>query len=716
MHATQRIVNLALAAMLFVGFAPPAVAQPQGDADDRLEDVWPNLDVPPAPVVPPEKAVDELRTAPGFTVELVAAEPLIGDPVAMDWDGDGRLWVVQMRGYMPNVDGDGEGAPIGQVVVLEDTDGDGRMDKSTVFLDQLSLPRAIAVVDGGVLVAEPPHVWYCKDTDGDLLADEKTSVYKGYGTGRLTRSDNGLLRGLDNWIHNAQSKVRFRFDDGKLQSAPSAIRPDWGITQDSHGRLYTNNNNSFLHADLLPARYLLRNPHVPERTGVAEPVVRNQAVHTIRPNTGVTRGYLESRMRNDGRLARCTSACGPMIYRGNQFPSKFRGDAFVAEPAGNVVCCFGLEEKAGGVELKADHRLYDDAKWGKREFLASTDERFRPVNCYNGPDGALYVLDMYRGIIEHAMFHNRFIRSQILDRNLDKPLGLGRIYRVVHEGSKAAWPSPGLSDLPNKKLVPKLDHPNGWWRDEAQQLLVDRDDASVAGKLREMARDGDAPLGRIHALWTLDGLDALDAATALDAMGDPHPKVRIAAIRTAEALLDGSDGKKLLERLLGMTDAEKRSVRLQVMLTFGEAAGKDRVADAMASMLTRDADDRFIRRAALSGLKDREAAFLRRLAERWSEEKPGYARTMRGLAAAVFRSRKPERIRDTLALAAEQAKKGQWRAPAVLDGLLAGADDGKPVKLEEKPAAVETLAKRGGAPVDKRLKKLRNALSWPEDG
>src|SRR5690606_12896900 len=210
--------------------------------------------------------------APGFRLELVAHEPMVQNPVAISWDADGRLWVVEMVGYMPNVDGKGEDVRNGRVSILEDTDGDGRMDKSTLFLDGLQMPRAIMITHGGALIAEPPVLWFARDTDGDLKADEKIEVLKGYAQqGPVEHTENGLLPGLDNWIYNAKSskRMKFAFEGGKpvMTVDNNVSRGQWGITQDNYGRLYHNGNSSYLHADLIPADYLRRNPHFPVTTG-----------------------------------------------------------------------------------------------------------------------------------------------------------------------------------------------------------------------------------------------------------------------------------------------------------------------------------------------------------------------------------------------------------------------------------------------------------------
>ena len=217
------------------------------------EELFKHIKVPPAPALTPAESLKSFQVAPGFRIECVAAEPLVVDPVFFEFDPDGRIWAIEYRGYMRDIEGTGEGDPICRVVVLEDTDHDRAMDKSTVFLDGLVMPRTLSFVEGGVLVAEPPRLWYCRDTDGDLVCDEKRQVGSYGKPGNPQHTDNGLMHALDNWLYSADSKVRHRFVDGRIMEEPTAARGQWGIAQDDHGRLFFNYENSSLHADLAPA-------------------------------------------------------------------------------------------------------------------------------------------------------------------------------------------------------------------------------------------------------------------------------------------------------------------------------------------------------------------------------------------------------------------------------------------------------------------------------
>lgn len=393
--------------------------------------------VPPqSPPLAPEDALKTFYMPPGYRLELVASEPLIQEPVAIDWDLDGRLWAVEMPGFMADLTGSNELEPIGRVVVLEDTDGDGRMDRRTVFADRLVLARSIKVLDRGVLVAEPPHVWLMRDADGDLRMDTKALVTDKYGRfeGDPQNNANGFLWALDNRMYTAgQSDIHLRAHAGTLTVEKTLQRGEWGVTQDSAGRVYRNTNESALHVDVVPTAYYARHPGLLRTCGAYERLADDSnglnTVWPVRPNPGTNRAYQTGIARPDGTLAKFTSVCAPEVYRGDRLPPDLRENVFVAEPAANLVSRILLDDSGPSVQAR---KAYD-----RGEFLASTDERFRPVFLSSAPDGLLYVVDMYRGIIEHRISITMYLREQILSRQLDEGTGYGRIYRVVHDTSPA---------------------------------------------------------------------------------------------------------------------------------------------------------------------------------------------------------------------------------------------------------------------------------------
>ena len=604
---------------LTLGVESPVTAQ-RGDREGHVMDrVWRQFEVPEAPPLAPAEAMATLRVAPGFRVELVAAEPLVEDPVAMAWDERGLLYVVEMRGFMPTVDGEGEQEPVGRVVVLEDTDHDGAMDRRGVYLDGLVSPRAIAAVSGGILIGEPPNLWLCRSEmqDGGLPqcgSRERLLDYGDPDPDLLEHTENGLLWALDNWIYNAKSDRRFRLRRGvdgvSVEVDPTLFRGQWGIAQDDVGRLYYNTNSRYLFADLIPADYALLDPeHQPRGGGMgaSERLVHDESVHSIRVNPGINRGYVNGMLREDGRLAVTTSVSGLTVYRGDQFPATWRSDVFVPEPAGNVVAHFDLAPgpvENGVPTLVAEHRLYGDPDWVEREFLASTDERFRPVDAKVGPDGALYVIDMYRGILQHVRYVTTYLREYILQHGLDRPIGMGRIYRVV-------WEGPGEEPAPIRRNPPRLStaseriaalsHSNGWHRDAAQRLLVEGDlDEASRDALRKLARSGGDSMARIHALWTLHGRGELDDFSVQSALWARDPWLVVHALRVGETYLARAsrDGPEVLGELLNSSSVQ---VRTQAVLTLGAIAREASWAPTvLARRLAARPDDPLHRQVALA--------------------------------------------------------------------------------------------------------------------
>ncbi|MEM8968336.1 MAG: dehydrogenase, partial [Bacteroidota bacterium] len=453
----------------------------------------------PSPVLTPAEEMATFQVEPGMKIQLVAAEPMVQEPVVITFDEDGRLWVVEMRGFMPTISGDGEEQLVGRVSVLEDQDGDGQMDTSTVYLDSLVMPRALAVVQGGALIAERNSLWMTQDLDGDLQADTKTLIDADYASNGLPEhSDNGLWRGVDNWYYNAKSHFRYKLVDGEWQRDNTEFRGQWGLSHDDEGRLYYNYNWSQLHADLVPPNYFSRNVNHTPTSGIDEGLTLDRRIYPIRDNPAVNRGYIPGTLDEEGKLLEFTAACSPLVYRGAAFPAEFQGNAFVCEPAGNLIKRNVVKED--GLQL-----LANDPHPGQ-EFLASTDERFRPVHLATGPDGALYIADMYRGIIQHGAYMTPYLKEQTLQRKLDQFINRGRIWRVFPNNWQKTTPAK-LSKLPSEELVVYLSYANGWYRDMAQRLLVERRDVSVIPMLEDLARNGENYLGQFHALWTLEGMN-----------------------------------------------------------------------------------------------------------------------------------------------------------------------------------------------------------------
>jgi len=682
-----------------------------GYEPEEARKIWARVGIPPAPVLSAEDALKTFQVDQGFRVELVACEPMVIRPVFMRFDEAGRLWVAEMPGYMRDVAGTGEDAPTGRIVVLEDLNEDGRMDKSTVFLDKLVMPRTLAFVPGGVLVVEPPRIWYAQDKDGDLVADERIVVAEHYGErGNPEHSANGLLPAMDNWMYSAKSAERHRFSGGQLISEPTLFRGQWGIAQDDAGRLYYNYNASPLHADMVPGEYFLpvegmdlsqsRNLRGPMLVNAS--LVDDNSVYPVRVTPLVTLGA--SDLRPDGTLKHFTAASAPHVYRASLYPEDYRGSVFVADPVGNLVKRFKLEWRGGQPKALATGH--------QREFLASSDERFRPVFMETGPEGALYVADMYTGIVEHKRYVTEYLREQILSREIGAFAPTGRIYRIVPTQARAPKPTK-LDHASPEQLVRQLSSDNGWVRDTAQRLLVQGKSHQVVSMLRAMAKEDSNALGRLHALWTLAGLNEIDIPACEIASHDVHPWIRCAALRVSETLSTTMHPSlmDLYRRISSDPDIE---VRLQLVLTLG-AVRTPMALQLMIDMLEKECDMRMVS-AVAAGMISAPIEAIRELMmlAGWEQETELRHVLLEQLGLIVMQRRNASMVSAVFSILSHKAAT-DWRVKAVLQGLAFKAASGSRLELPEEPRLFSSMRGTGGESVDKLLADLSAKLTWPGD-
>ena len=526
--------------------AAPASATPS--ADELLKQDFKSQ----LPRIPPTEPADALKTftvAPGFKIEQVAAEPLVNSPVAMEWDENGRLFVCEMRGYSENRD-----EAVSRVSMLEDTNDDGRFDKSTVFVDKLLWPTAVFCYDGGLFVGDAPDVWYFKDTDGDGRADEKKHVFTGFGTSNVQGLLNCFRWGLDNKIHLATGSIGgdirimsgpkfdpnakpvncrgrdIAFDPRTYEFELTSGAAQHGMCFDDWGHKFVSSNSNHIQQVMYEDRYIARNPYLtaPDaRVSIAadgpqaevfrtSPVEPWRIIRTQLRVSGAVKGAVEGGGRAAGYF---TGATGVTIYRGDAFPAEWKGIAVVGDVGSNLVHRKRLEPN--GLEFIA--RRIDE----KSEFVSSSDIWFRPAQFANAPDGSLYILDVYREVIEHPASLPPMIKQHL---DLTAGRDRGRIYRVIPDGFKHR-PTPKVGAMSTEELVKLLEHPNSWHRETASRLLFTRRDKASLEPLRALAIKSESPAGRLHAMYALEGQGSLDLSTDLRRLKDGDPQVRRHAVR-----------------------------------------------------------------------------------------------------------------------------------------------------------------------------------------
>jgi mono/diheme cytochrome c family protein len=510
---------------------------------------------------------------------------------------------------------------------------------------------------------------------------------------------------MDNWYYNAKSHFRYRLLGGAWHRDSTEFRGQWGICHDDRGRLYYNYNWSQLHADLVPPNYLSRNKNHTPTTGIDHGLTLDRRVYPIRANPAVNRGYIPGTLDDKGSLREFTAACAPLFYRGTALPKEYYGNVFVCEPSGNLIKRnIVLQE---GLLLTAH-----DPNPGK-EFLASFDERFRPVYLASGPDGALYVADMYRGLVQHGKYVTPYLREQTLKRKLDKPINRGRIWRIVPANQKAPKRRK-LSTASSGELIMELSNPDGWHRDMAQRLLVEQNDKHIQQALTELALRGDNYLGRFHALWTLEGLKLITPDLLFRLVPDKSTLVSNTAIRLLEpfAKADKKVRQKLGTVLLRRSDKAPIEQILQLALTAGvlDPTVSHRL---LAGIVDRYDSLALIRDAVLSSLQDQEFAFLKTLwkSSQWKSDQPAKEIFLEMLTTSIVRKRNSAELAALLAMVDVNKKIFGWKEKTVVTAMSIQGSNGKwkPLMLAAVPKILVRPDKRVEA---SRLRTLSSMFEW----
>ena len=632
--------------------------------------------------VSPVSAKDALSTyavADGFKIEMIAAEPLISDPVDMEIDEYGRMYVVEMHGYPLDKTGSGK------IILLSDENGDGTMDKRTVFKEGLMLPTSIMRWKKGLIVTDSPDILYLEDTDGDGQANITDTLIRGFALTNPQHNTNNPVYGIDNWIYvanggavstreysdefgdqgneivfpgkpnaprlprNANGRsVRFRPDRQQLEMTTTECQ--FGQTFDAWGHWFGCDNSNHGYHEVIANRYFDRNP-----TLHVSSAVQNISDHLNAAEVFPATIHPDRQILTD--VGVMTSACGLTAYLGGAFPEPYNKNInFIAEPVSNLVHVDMVADS--GSTFRASRVLEH------KEFLTSTDAWARPVNFYVGPDGELYVLDYYRRVIESPEWMSE---EAIKAGNLYDGADKGRIFKITPDNFKSSGWTKGLKlgDATADELVKHLADKNYWWRLNAQRLLVDKNDTAAVPLLIAMTND-ENEFGRLHALWTLEGMGQLQQQHIVNALKDKAAGVRENAVRLAELHLHNFPALADVLPALG-NDADPK-VRMQLLLTLG-SVNTPAAVTARNDLLFKDINDKWMQIAAMSAPASQSPALLENVLKNYKEGNGAYASLVEKVTAMVAGTANSRQVHAMLARAMDF---GGSRQSAMLKGLAAG--------------------------------------------
>jgi mono/diheme cytochrome c family protein len=553
-----------------------------GAAPDAKHPANANADLSPKPpVVPqtPEEQAKQFWLPAGYRMTAVLSDPVIEDPAQITFDGNGRMYVVELRGYFQRPDGVDEVPPIGRISRHEDRDGDGLYEHHTVFVDNLVFPRfATPFGADAVLTMETnaDEVWKYTDTNGDGVADRKEIFTTNFGRASTMESQpSSLFWAMDNWLYSTVNAYRLRWTPtGLLKETTGPNGAQWGVTHDTHGRLFFQHGASGLPGYFqFPVHY--GNFPWPEQFEPNLNIVWGAPILIGDIQAGVPGTRIP-----DGSLIYGTAAAGNEIFRGHRLPADLVGDYLHGDAVGRIVRRLRPVKIEGLTQLR---NVYP-----RSEFIRSLDPLFRPVEMATAPDGTLYIADMYRGIIEGAEWakEGTYLREKIKQYQLDKAMKRGRVWRLSYDGMERDRTVPRMLNETPAQLVRHLSHANGWWRDTAQQLIVLKQDKSVVPALTAIVRTSKNPLARFHALWTIEGLNALTPALVREVLKDADPAMRMQAMRTSETLYKAGD-RSFAADYLALSRDPDTDVAIHALLTLNLLKVPDAATAARTAMDTR---------------------------------------------------------------------------------------------------------------------------------
>ncbi len=538
----------------------PAISIPE-DADMESP-VWKGIDLTPHPPVVPVSANEQLKSfvlQPGYKLEPILSEPQIREPAAIQFDGNGRMYVLELRTYMQDIDANGELMPTSRISRWEDTDNDGVYETSVIFLDSLVFPRYVVPFGKNTILSmesNEDNVYKYTDTDNDGKADKKELFASGLGrSGNVEHQTSFLTWTMDNWMYSTYNSRRIRWTpDGVIQEPTGNPYGQWGVTQDNYGQTWFQDG-----AGGIPQNFQF--PLVYGNFGVKEQLKEGfREPFSLVKLADFQPGMRES--KPDNSLNNVTGSAGNDVFRGDRLPKELQNQYFYGEPVGRIVRQVSVEKSEG---LSYIQNPYREAQ---SEFIQSTDPLFRPVDIATAPDGTMYIVDMYRGIIQQGNWtqDGSYLRTKIQQYQMDDIAGNGRIWRLTYEGMERNTEKPRMYEETSAELVRHLSNPNGWWRDQAQQLIILNQDKSVVKELEKLVNTSENELARIHALWTLEGLNSLNLSMVRKLMKDSSPQMRIQALRASESLYKYGE-KSLAKEYREMLNDSSKDVALQALLS-----------------------------------------------------------------------------------------------------------------------------------------------------
>jgi mono/diheme cytochrome c family protein len=547
----------------------PGAAPEAKDPANAAADLSPK---PPVLPLPPTEQVKRFWLPPGYRIEPVLSEPIVDNPAQIAFDGNGRMFVVELRGYFQTPEGIDLIPPVGRISMHEDRDGDGTYERHSVFIDKMVFPRFVTPLGANTILTmetNADEVWKYTDTDADGVADKRELFTNNFGrAGNMESQQASLFWAMDNWLYSTVNAFRLRWTPNGLLKEPTGPNSSqWGVTQDNDGKVWFQGG-----ASGMPGYF-----QFPVHYGNFAPPDQFEPDLNIVWGAPILVGDIQSGMPGtrmpDGSLIYATAAAGNEVYRGDRLPKDLVGDYLYGEMVARIV------RRLRPVKTEGLTRL--ENVYPRSEFIRSLDPLFRPADTTTGPDGTIYIADMYRGMIEGAEWakEGTYLREKIKQYQLDKVASHGRIWRLTYEGIARDRTQPRMLSETAAQLVRHLSHPNGWWRDTAQQLLVLKQDKSVVPALQTLVRTSKNPLARFHALWTLEGLGGLTAALTREALGDPDPRMRIQGLRASETLYKAGD-RSFDNDYRALSKDANVDVVIQSMLTMNVL----KVADASTTL------------------------------------------------------------------------------------------------------------------------------------